>query len=298
MKDKIAIIKFSGGIGNQMFQYQFMNWLRHKKNFIVYADFNFGYNNKPSHYGFEINRVFDVNLKTNYFISIYSKSIHGHKLNLFEIVLYKILPKIKHVKCHNLIFKDFDSSRNFISYFDGYWQSYKYSTIELDYTNLFLSKYYNYIIKNEFLHKITSYNNSVSLHIRGGDYLNDKNTHKILGEVVNVSYYTKAVEKLIKCLDNPYFFVFTDDILYAEQILKHCTFNYTIVDNLVDRDNYFLNIYLMAKCKNNIISNSTFALWGALLNNNKDKIVIAPNRWINSIESEINDILPVDFLKL
>ena len=68
--------------------------------------------------------------------------------------------------------------------------------------------------------------------------------------------------------------------------------NSTLFDNYQD----WYDMYLMSMCKHNIIANSTFSWWGAWLNSNKEKIVIAPNKWVNLCDYK--DIYPDDWIKM
>jgi hypothetical protein len=69
----------------------------------------------------------------------------------------------------------------------------------------------------------------------------------------------------------------------------------------IDRNtwkNSYKDLWLMSKCKHIIISNSTFSRRGAYLNQNPDKIVIAPKNWFKRSEYRSSDIIPEDWIKL
>jgi hypothetical protein len=54
----------------------------------------------------------------------------------------------------------------------------------------------------------------------------------------------------------------------------------------------------MSLCKHNIIANSSFSWWGAWLNPNKDKIVIAPKQWVAKKTTDELDILPPEWIRV
>jgi hypothetical protein len=108
-------------------------------------------------------------------------------------------------------------------------------------------------------------NNTVSLHVRRGDYLNSPTIHP----VVSKSYVQTAL-KMIG--EYSHLFIFTDDRTWVLENLDNE--NYTIVD-----DEDYNELWLMSMCENNIISNSTFSWWGSFLNKNETKRVIAPSIW-------------------
>jgi hypothetical protein len=114
--------------------------------------------------------------------------------------------------------------------------------------------------------------NSVSVHIRRGDYASFG--MKIIGE----DYYKKAINIINSRIDNPVFYVFSDDRIESKELMDKLHVNYIIVDNNVGENSY-KDMYLMSKCKYNIIANSSFSWWGAWLNDNPEKIVISPEIW-------------------
>lgn len=121
--------------------------------------------------------------------------------------------------------------------------------------------------------------NSVSIHIRRGDYLDEANA-KTFGGICTEKYYEKAIDYIGQKVENPRFFIFSDDLEYANKfkedlISKNSGFEVFIVDANRNNENYF-DIYLMSLCKHNIVANSTFSFWGARLNDNASKITIRP----------------------
>lgn len=124
--------------------------------------------------------------------------------------------------------------------------------------------------------------NSVGIHVRKGkDYMNRiwyQNT-------CPVEYYHKAIDRIKELVDNPKFFVFTDNPQWVKE--NFVGINYKLVDgNPADGWGSHFDMQLMSMCKHNIISNSTYSWWGAFLNSNDDKIVVCPKIWFNPASCE------------
>ena len=134
------------------------------------------------------------------------------------------------------------------------------------------------------LDKYGNLDSTTSVHIRRGDYLDNPNYHTVLSDT---TYYRDALDLL-----NPEkVLVFSDDLVWAKNNFP----NFTVVEE--DKD--YLEIFLMAMCKDNIIANSTFSWWGAWLNENPNKRVIAPNNWFGSLcNLDVKDLLPSDWITL
>lgn len=111
---------------------------------------------------------------------------------------------------------------------------------------------------------------SVSLHVRRGDYVR-------LNLALDIGYYVKAMEHMEQIYENPIFVVFSDDLEWVKKNLPiKGRFILANEDkNLKDYE----ELFLMSRCRSNIISNSTFSWWGAWLNQNRNKVVIAPKKW-------------------
>ncbi len=135
---------------------------------------------------------------------------------------------------------------------------------------------------------------SVSVHIRRGDYESNPRTRARLGPLPP-EYYAKAMEIISEKELSPVFFVFSDDIEWAKKELKP-EFQTEFVggENISDCE----ELALMSLCKHNIIANSSFSWWGAWLNGNPNKIVIAPQRWFADPKSAERNPCPKDWIKI
>lgn len=278
----MILVKFSDGLGNQMFQYAIYKrfQLLGKE---VYGDLE-SYDRYNNHSGFEIEKIFnlEVNKATTEYIKKYS-FCKNENINNFMI---KKLGKIKnnvlennHKYIHNLYEKD---NKRLI----GYWQNIKY--INPIKNELLKDFSFNDIEDEENLKILNKINNcnSVSIHIRRGDYIKNKSA-KARYYVCDINYYNKAIKKIIEeNREKVEFFIFSNDIDWVAKNIKIPKgFNYTYVNHNSGKSS-FRDMQLMSNCKHNIIANSTFSWWAAYLNKNKYKKVIAPDKWF---ANESND---------
>ena len=164
--------------------------------------------------------------------------------------------------------------------FDGYFQSEKYLDRELildlysidkDSFNYINSKYSNILP------------NSVSVHVRRGNYLTRQDRHP----VQNINYYNTALAEFTEC-DN--ILVFSDDIKWCKENFVGDKF--TFIEGEAD----YIDLWLMSLCNHNIIANSSFSWWGAWLNQNPSKKVIAPKIWFGPNKKlNTKDIIPLNW---
>ncbi|MEH6449371.1 MAG: alpha-1,2-fucosyltransferase [Oleispira sp.] len=115
---------------------------------------------------------------------------------------------------------------------------------------------------------------SVSVHIRRGDYLESELHH-----VCGIDYFKRSIEYIKSKINHPQFFFFSDDISWCIENFSHE--DATFVDIEGADDNPVIDLQLMSLCQHNIISNSSFSWWAAWLNEHQEKIVVSPNRWFN-----------------
>lgn len=146
--------------------------------------------------------------------------------------------------------------------------------------------------------------NSVSLHVRRGDYAAFKNVAAIMGET-NLGYYAAAARYVAEHARagggeparDPHFFIFSDDIAWCKENIK-LAFPATYVSATSEGPKASWHMELMSLCRHNIITNSTFSWWGAWLNNNPQKIVVAPKHWLTDGNGDDKDIVPERWIRL
>jgi hypothetical protein len=186
----------------------------------------------------------------------------------------------------------FDLSQD--CYLHGYWQSELYfksfeRIIREDFTFREPLDERNSILAAE-IHRTSS----VSLHVRRGDYISDNKTSNIMG-VCSLKYYQDAIKYISQKIDNPVFYIFSDDIEWVKRELI-ISFPCVYIDFNQQSVSY-KDMQLMSLCKCNIIANSSFSWWGAWLNINPEKIVIAPNSWFCNGTND-QDLIPYNWLRL
>ena len=131
--------------------------------------------------------------------------------------------------------------------------------------------------------------NSVSVHVRRGDYLNPENV-TMFGNICTDAYYQNAIDFVKRVIPDAHFYFFSDDVSYVKK--RFPGDDYTIVDINHGRDSFY-DMWLMSNCKHNICANSTFSFWGARLNPNENKIMIRPTIQKNSqvfVKEEMEDL--------
>ena len=130
---------------------------------------------------------------------------------------------------------------------------------------------------------------SVSVHIRRGDYLDAENI-AMFGNICTDDYYKGAIKYVKEVCNDPHFYIFSDDIVYVREHFTEAEF--TVVDINHGRDSFY-DMWLMSNCRHNICANSTFSFWGARLNPNENKIMVRPTVHKNSqkfVKKEMEDL--------
>ncbi|KKS45267.1 hypothetical protein A3J20_03560 [Candidatus Gottesmanbacteria bacterium RIFCSPLOWO2_02_FULL_42_29] len=176
-------------------------------------------------------------------------------------------------------------------YLSGYFQSEKYfSPIAVKLKQELTLKTITYTAK-KLLKEIDS-TDSVSVHVRRGDYVDNPATRKLHG-VCSSEYFRKAFDLIGKKVNEPRYYFFSDDISWVKRNMKLKAKSFFVAGNTAVED-----LILMERCKHNIIVNSTYGWWAAWLNKNPQKIVIAPDKWYLQGPKDTRDLLPESWLKI
>lgn len=285
----MQIIWCSGGLGNQMFQYAFYRRLQLDGKSVT-LDIS-GFNDYGLHNGFELDKIFPVKINLADEVRVNNIKQKISHLSLLKKIWWKVFTNFRPV----IVQKNFGYSSRLsnlqgLKYLEGYWQSEKYfgthsDTIRNDFKFPLLD------IKNKDYADKISQVEAVSIHIRMGDYVN----HPLHGGICTLEYYKKALSLIEEKVESPLFFIFSNDIEWCQNNLKLDKAIY-VTGN--EGKNSFRDMQLMSMCKHNIIANSSFSWWGAWLNNNPDKVVVAPSKWFNDKTINTKDLLPDSWIQI
>jgi len=296
----MIIVKLMGGIGNQMFQYAAARRLAH---------------------------IHDTPLKLDlsWFSSVAAtETVRNYELDTFAIKKDLAMPEeVEKLKTNNEN-RVYKLGRRFVNAIAPFYQETfvreKYYHFDPDIlklsSNVYLEGYWHSekyfkdiekIIRKEFkvgiepgemnrqLAEAIDNTESVSIHVRRGDYVSNPITSQFHG-TCTLDYYREAVGKITSQAQHAHFFVFSDDPAWVKENLglvhpaTYLDFN--------GPDKAYEDLRLMSLCKHHIIANSSFSWWGAWLGTNHKKIVFAPKRWFNNTKINTMDLLPDSWVKI
>jgi hypothetical protein len=294
-------IRLNGGLGNQMFQYSCGRALALANNTDLVFDISQLADRKSvigtTCRSFELN-IFNIDARI-----ANTDEISRIKPILFRIInVFSVRTRLKGIQTKRYFIENgflYNSAIVKVTgncYLSGYWQSQKYfleieSTIRRDFE-------FSQVLEgmNSDTYRKIKQNNSISIHIRRSDFVNNK-FHDIHG-TCSINYYYDAIKHIVSIVRDPVFFIFSDDIEWARTNLT-LQYPYELVHGNTGK-NSFIDMYLMSVCKHNIIANSSFSWWGAWLNKNPEKIVIAPRRWFSDekLNLKTKDLIPESWIQL
>lgn len=297
----MIIVSLFGGLGNQLFQYACGKTVADKLGVELYLDTTL---------------LMDKTLRKNFTNREFELNLFNVDAKIAEISeIRKYVPNLFNTpKWYHQIFRirRFFNGRSL--FIERVWQRHTYiPSIENVKDNTYLYGYFqtekffeknrkqllnsiqlnsNIAIDKENQKIISQIQNeeSVSIHVRRGDYADSRFI------LLEMDYYLKAIEKIKKNISNPTFYIFSNDVEWVKNYFSNLDIQLEIID--INRgEKSFLDLILMSKCKHNIIANSSFSWWGAWLNQNSEKIIIAPQNWYKNI-SEGKDLIPDEWNKI
>lgn len=293
----MIIIRMSGGIGNQMFQYALYLKLVSMGRKVKFDD------------------VTEYALSNARPIALWVFGIEYPRATPEEIIKItdssmKVADRIRRKLFGRRSLEYHEASTDYDSevllkedsYLCGCFQSEKYfKDVEDAVRQAF--RFRNIQIPEQLLGQIEKYKKqvahycSVSIHIRRGDYLD---ASEVYGGICTDAYYNKAIEYMLERYPDTHFFIFTNDTFWAEKWceakrLEEERFHYTVVKG-TDEATGYIDLMLMSRCSHHIIANSSFSWWGAWLNESPDKCVIAPVKWLNT--QECHDIYTPEMIRI
>jgi len=292
----MLINKLKGGLGNQMFQYATGFALAQKNNTVQKIDITtfdnasrdtrikVGLNvfkiTSPVALSEEIKKVRNQYGPIPKFLSLINQKVFKqYYADFHPEFLNKISEKLNHKK-DVYIDGNFQSEKNFTEFAPLICQEFT-----------FKKEFFDDHVKQ--LAEVIQKENSVSIHIRRGDYVYDKKTNKYHG-VCLIEYYEKAIKLIKEKISNPVFYIFTDDDKWVTENFKIIPYINVSQKHLKDHEEMFL----MSQCQHNIVANSSFSWWGAWLNKNSAKIVIAPRKWVNKKPNPHPNIIPEKWIRI
>jgi hypothetical protein len=280
----MKVIRVVGGLGSQMMAYSLYLSMADRSDDNVICDFSW-FHYHQSHNGAELNRIFGVeenriNRKLDFLF--YSEFFVAKWIRKITFGLGFLKKYRAERKKYNYDEDVFYRKGNVVYY--QCWTSWKYfENVEQKVVDAFQFPTISEPKNIEILDLIEN-SNSVAIHVRRGDYLESASLRGLAPD----HYYSSAMNHIDENIDEPVYFVFSNDIEWCKENIQSNNIHYISWNS---GGSSFRDMQLMARCKHNIIPNSTFSWWGAYLNRNPGKIVVAPEKWSNPETGvELNDM--------
>ena len=293
----MVIVRFKGGMGNQMFQYAFGRQLAHQLGeTLTFDPTNLLFRNAPPEFVYR-NYDLDVfqpevttflappallapvyNLKIARLSGLVNRVVRGGKSVVKEPHFHFSPETLKEARAGVI--------------YDGWWQSQKYfADVEARVRRDF--RFSRPIIPaSQALLRRVEATNAICLNVRRTDFLKVDTLN-----ATNLEYFLRGARYLEERVDKPHFFVFSDDIEWCREHIElgHPTEFVGHEHKGFKFGNY---MQLMTRCKHYLIPNSSFAWWAAWLNTGADKIVVAPKNWFTDPAIDTSDLVPGGWVRL
>ena len=293
----MVIVRLLGGLGNQMFQYAAARRLALAHNVPLKLDVSWF-----SHAPDRAYALHALNIQEAFASAEEVEEIRGPSTRAIPRVLFQLRRRFRigydWIWIHERTLSPVDPrvlQARARTYLDGYWQSEKYfldvpDTIRREFTIDFPPD----ARTREIVDQMAT-TQSVSVHIRRGDYVSDPRTSPARS-VCTPEYYQRCVSHVGERLADPHLFLFSDD---PDWVARNLRFDHpwTLVSGRAARTDHE-DLRLMSACRHHIIANSSFSWWAAWLDPHSDKLVLAPRRWMNDPRVDDRDVVPSGWTRL
>lgn len=293
------IVQVVGGIGNQMFQYALGRAIAKRTGALLLLDKNViehANQDTPRNYDLNIFRM-EPTFATRADVARY----HSHGAGVMGKIVHRLRGAAGAAEILRQYKFEFQSHILDLKpplYITGYWQSHRYFTDIVDDLRA------DFAFRDPlppgaeaFAHALAQ-PGSVSLHVRRGDYLDPKYANFIAP--CEIDYYRRAVARVRQLVEQPVFFVFSDDLPWCrahfdwlEGDVRFVEYESAPITKLHASD-----LQLMSLAQIFIIANSTFSWWAAWLAGARAKLVIAPRDWFKLRELKTDDLVPAHWERL
>lgn len=283
----MIISRIVGGLGNQMFQYAAGLALARHHNVPFFLDTR----------GYAQDRLRTFTLSHFAISASLSDGDHLPTPEQIRSPLVRLIPwfhrprGLRIYREYSLAFDPTLPTHGNNMYLDGYWQSEKYFSAIATEVRQEFSLREPLDSTNAELTKKMMVEESISLHVRRGDYVNHP-----LYATCSLAYYHAAIDRIRTTHPAATVYVFSDDPAWVKaNITTDLPVTY-VTHNQGSAD--YKDLVLMSACRHHIIANSSFSWWGAWLGQAAGKIVIAPNAWYTDPTKDTRDLLPTDWITL
>lgn len=294
----MIIVELLGGLGNQLFQYCLGRRISLEYGVPLFVDTALLEDTAPGRH--LVNRKFALDIF----------DIEIHRAPLMHRLRYSAAGMPRSVRGalrllgvtqphRRLVEKKFGYDPDVLkcgrtAYLSGLWQSQEYfkpvqSAIRQD-----LKFRFTLPVTVSHLSGSIQQSNSVCVHVRRTDYLSTP-THNSPMAYLGLDYYKNAVELICRRIQNPKFFVFSDDPEWCQKELLFIP-NATVVGTEHAGYKDSAHLHLMTLCRHFIIPNSTFSWWAAWLSEGTDKVVVMPHAWFKDSSLDTSGLCPHGWL--
>ncbi len=289
----MIITVLNGGLGNQMFEYAIGRVLSLRHATELFFDIS-SFDNQIAR---DTKRQYELGVfGVPGSIASKQKLTNFSQQNKYQKLIQKYIFShllLRHYTCLREDGAEFHEEVLYLpnnTYLSGYWQSEKYFLRERDLICKDFSRRTTPLSQeNQRCQHAMQNTESVSVHIRRGDFITNAKANAYHG-ICSLEYYKGAMDYIEQQIKHPTYYVFSDDPSWSRKNI-HSKYEIIYIAHNHERDAHE-DLRLMSKCQHNIIANSSFSWWGAWLNTNAGKIVIAPKQWYKNNQINTSDLIP------